>query len=145
TENRAQELLDAGYKGRKNKRGMYKYFEDKKKEVNSDIYSHFGGENRSNPDKETAQLRMAYTMINEAAWCLQEGVLNSPGDGDLGAILGLGFPPFLGGPFRYIDQKGVQNVVDKLKEFEDEFGPRFKGAGILVENAGIRKKFYQNE
>ncbi|MEX2362210.1 MAG: 3-hydroxyacyl-CoA dehydrogenase family protein, partial [Balneolaceae bacterium] len=143
TENRAQELLDAGYKGRKNKRGMYKYSENKKKEVNTEIYEHFGGQNRTNPDKKTAQLRMAYSMINEAAWCLQEGILQSPEDGDLGAILGLGFPPFLGGPFRYIDQCGVQQFVDQMNEFSDTFGPRFTPAKILVDYAGSGKKFYE--
>lgn len=142
TTNRAQELLDAGYKGRKNKRGMYKYSSGKKKEVNTEIYEHFGGPKRSNPDKETAQMRMALTMINEAAWCLEEGILRSPEDGDLGAILGLGFPPFLGGPFRYIDQTGVQEVLNRLKKFEDQFGPRFKSAKILEEYAKEEKKFH---
>ncbi|HET8865869.1 MAG TPA: 3-hydroxyacyl-CoA dehydrogenase NAD-binding domain-containing protein, partial [Gracilimonas sp.] len=141
TTNRAQELLDTGYKGRKNKRGMYKYSSGKKKEVNTEIYEHFGSQNRSNPDKETAQMRMALTMINEAAWCLEEGILKSPEDGDLGAILGLGFPPFLGGPFRYIDQIGADKVVEKLRKFEDEFGHRFKAAQILMDHG---KMFYQN-
>ncbi len=144
TNNRAQELLDAGYKGRKNKRGMYTYSSDKKKEVNTEIYEHFGGFNRTNPDKEIAQQRMALTMINEASWCLEEGILRSPTDGDLGAILGLGFPPFLGGPFRYIDQTGVQKVVDKLKEFEDEFGPRFKAAQVLIDYAKEGKTFHNS-
>jgi 3-hydroxyacyl-CoA dehydrogenase/enoyl-CoA hydratase/3-hydroxybutyryl-CoA epimerase len=133
TTNRAQELLDAGFKGRKNKRGMYKYTSGKKKEVNTEIYEHFGGQNRSNPDKEIAQLRMALTMINEAAWCLQEDILKTPTDGDLGAILGLGFPPFLGGPFRYIDQQRVPKILEQLNKFEEEFGPRFKAAGIIEE------------
>lgn len=140
--NKADELLEAGFKGRKNKRGMYKYNSGKKKEVNTEIYEYFGGQNRTNPDKETAQQRMALTMINEAAWCLEENILKSPGDGDLGAILGLGFPPFLGGPFRYIDQKGIQNVVDQLNEFTEKFGPRFKPAQILVDYAKRGKSFY---
>lgn len=142
TTNRAQELLDAGYKGRKNKRGMYKYASGKKKEVNTEIYEHFGDSNRTDPDKETAQLRMALTMINEAAWCLEEGILKSPEDGDLGAVLGLGFPPFLGGPFRYIDQTGVDKVLEQLKKFEGEFGLRFKAAKILGEYAESGKRFY---
>ncbi|MDZ7806123.1 MAG: fatty acid oxidation complex subunit alpha FadJ [Gracilimonas sp.] len=144
TTNRAQELLDAGYKGRKNKRGMYKYFSGKKKEVNTEIYKHFGGSNRSNPDKETAQMRMALTMINEAAWCLQEEILSSPTDGDLGAILGLGFPPFLGGPFRYIDQTGVQNILDRLNEYSNTFGPRFEPAQIIKDKAKDGTNFHQN-
>ncbi|MCP9291484.1 fatty acid oxidation complex subunit alpha FadJ [Gracilimonas sediminicola] len=140
--NKADELLDAGYRGRKNKRGMYKYNSGKKKEVNTEIYEYFGGSNRTNPDKETAQQRMALTMINEAAWCLEEDILKSPEDGDLGAILGLGFPPFLGGPFRYIDQTGIQKVVDQLNEFTEKFGPRFKPAQILVDHAKEGEKFY---
>lgn len=143
TKNQAQELLDAGYKGRKNKRGMYKYASGKKKEVNTEIYEHFGGQNRTDPIKETAQLRMALTMINEAAWCLQEDILKSSEDGNLGAILGLGFPPFLGGPFRYIDQQGPKNVLEKLNKFENEYGPRFKAAGIIEEYANQRKAFHE--
>lgn len=138
---KAQELVDAGYLGRKNKKGMYKYG-DKKKEVNSSIYSFFGGNNRTNPDKETAQFRMALTMINEAAHCLQDGILSSPTDGDLGAILGLGFPPFTGGPFRYMDQIGISEVVKKLEAFETQFGPRFKPAKILTDFADKDKRFY---
>lgn len=144
TNNRAQELLDAGYKGRKNKRGMYTYSSGKKKEVNTEIYEYFGGQNRTNPDKETAQQRMALTMINEAAWCLEEGILKSPTDGNLGAILGLGFPPFLGGPFRYIDQTGAQNVVDQLNEFTESLGNRFNPAQILVDHAKEGKKFHSD-
>lgn len=140
--NKAEVLLEAGYKGRKNKKGMYRYSDGKKKEVNTDIYAHFGGASRIDPNKKTAQLRMALTMINEAAWCLQEEILKSPGDGDLGAILGLGFPPFLGGPFRYIDQQGVQNVVDRLEDFASKYGPRFKPAPILLDYAREGKKFY---
>jgi len=139
---KAQELVDAGYLGRKNKKGMYSYSDGKKKEVNTGIYKYFGGTNRTNPDMETAQLRMALTMINEAAYCLEEGILKSATDGDLGAILGLGFPPFLGGPFRYIDHLGSGTIVKKLNGFAEEFGPRFKPASILMDKAKDGKKFH---
>lgn len=139
---KAQELVDAGYLGRKNKKGMYNY-DGKKKVINTDVYKYFGGDNRTNPDKETAQFRMALTMMNEAAYCLQENILTSAKDGDLGAILGLGFPPFTGGPFRFIDQLGVNEVVKKLSDFENQFGPRFKPADILVDYAKTNKRFYE--
>lgn len=138
---KAQELLDAGYQGRKNKKGMYTYG-GKKKEVNSEVYAYFGGANRSNPDTETAQQRMALMMVNEAAYCLQEEILKSPTDGDLGAILGLGFPPFTGGPFRYIDQEGAQTIVDRLNAYSEKFGPRFKPAQILIDHAKEGKNFH---
>ena len=121
---------------------MYSYSDGKKKEVNTGIYKYFGGTNRTNPDMETAQLRMALTMINEAAYCLEEGILKSATDGDLGAILGLGFPPFLGGPFRYIDHLGSDTIVKKLNGFAEEFGPRFKPASILMDKAKDGKKFH---
>ncbi len=138
---KAHELFKAGYLGRKNKKGMYSY-SGKKKIVNSDVYSFFGGASRKNPDTETTQLRMALMMINEAAYCLEENILKSPTDGDLGAILGLGFPPFTGGPFRYLDQVGIQKTVDQLNDFSVEFGPRFKPSGILNKYAKEGKKFY---
>ena len=139
---KAKELMDAGFLGRKNKKGMYTY-ESKKKQVNTGIYQYFGGSARSNPDAETAQLRMALMMVNEAVYCLQEDILKSPTDGDLGAILGLGFPPFTGGPFRYIDLKGAKWVTEKLNEFTDTFGPRFKPAELLADMAKSRKDFYE--
>lgn len=140
--NKAEELLEAGYKGRKNKKGFYSYQTGKKKSVNNEIYNFFGGTNRKEPNKETAQKRIAYAMINEAAWCLQEGILQSPKDGDLGAILGLGFPPFLGGPFRFLDQRGIQVIVGEMERFTDEYGVRFKPAGILVEYGKSGRMFY---
>lgn len=141
---KAKELIDAGYRGRKNTKGMYSY-SGKKKEVNAEVYSFFGGTSRTNPDTETAQLRMALMTVNEAAYCLEENILKSPTDGDLGAILGLGFPPFTGGPFRYLDQVGIQSTVDRLNEFTEKFGPRFKPASILTEYAKEGKRFYATD
>ncbi|MEP1151604.1 MAG: fatty acid oxidation complex subunit alpha FadJ [Balneola sp.] len=142
TSEKAQELVDEGYLGRKNKKGLYDY-SGKKKTANTDIYKYFGGPSRTNPDMETAQQRIAFMMINEAAYCLEEGILKSATDGDLGAILGLGFPPFLGGPFRYIDQVGAKYLVEKLNGFVDRFGPRFKPAPILTEYAKSGKTFHK--
>lgn len=138
---KAHELFEAGFLGRKNKKGMYTY-SGKKKVANTPIYSFFGGNNRTDLDIETSQLRMALMMVNEAAYCLEENILTSPKDGDLGAILGLGFPPFTGGPFRYLDQIGIRTVVDQLNEFTEKFGPRFKPANILIEYEKEDKRFY---
>ena len=81
-------------------------------------------------------------MVNEAALCLGEGILRSPRDGDIGAVFGLGFPPFRGGPFRYADTLGVAIVVDKLRRWQDKFGVRFTPAPLLVEMALAGKKFF---
>ncbi|MEO1022991.1 MAG: 3-hydroxyacyl-CoA dehydrogenase NAD-binding domain-containing protein [Bacteroidota bacterium] len=142
---KASELVEAGFLGRKNGNGLYRYEKGKKKTVNQSIYAHFGSSSRSKPDPETAQLRMGLMMVNEAVYCLQEDVLLSPTDGDLGAILGLGFPPFTGGPFRYIDQKGADWVHDTLLRFSEQFGPRFKPAPLLADYARSGRSFHPDK
>lgn len=142
THNKAHDLLEKGYEGRKSGKGMYTYPKDKKKQVNTEIYSYFGGSARNNPDAREAQQRMALMMVNEAVWCLQEEIIKNPTDGDLGAILGLGFPPFLGGPFRYADQEGIQEITKRLEAFADELGPRFKPAPLLKEMAESDRTFH---
>ena len=75
--------------------------------------------------------RCVLMMLNEAARCLHEGVIRNPRDGDIGAIFGIGFPPFLGGPFKYMDTLGIKYVVDRLNQLS-ESDSKFKPADILV-------------
>jgi len=74
--------------------------------------------------------------------CLQDGILRSPRDGDVGALFGLGFPPFLGGPFRYLDQLGSGFAVEMLEPLAEKHGPRFGPAGLLRDMAEAGKGFY---
>lgn len=140
----AERLDEAGYAGRKNGKGFYTYSgkDGKKKEVNQEIYHFFGGTNRRPVTPPIIQERLLMAMVNEALHCLQDGILLSPTDGDLGAILGLGFPPFLGGPFRYIDREGASNIYSRLDKLEGELGIRFKPAGILTDAAKKSAKFH---
>lgn len=92
-------LKEAGYLGRKNNMGFYTYPKKGRKQLNPDILKYFNNPSPKKVDQKTLQHRMVMAMVNEAAICLEEGIIKSPQDGDLGAILGLGFPPFLGGPF----------------------------------------------
>jgi len=85
----------------------------------------------------------AMAMVNEAVLCLQEGILRSARDGDVGAIFGLGFPPFRGGPFRYIDTQGASVVVSKLESLAARHGKRFAPAALLVEKAKKGERFYR--
>ncbi len=62
---------------------------------------------------------------------------------DIGAVFGIGFPPFRGGPFRMIDAFGVQKLVDVMSKYRDELGPQFAPAPILVDYAKANKKFHQ--
>jgi len=142
-----EKLFEAGYKGRKNNRGFYLYGDPeargkKKKEINPDVYAFFGGPQRRKIDTAEIQKRLSLVMVNEAAWCLQEGILRSPRDGDIGAVFGLGFPPFLGGPFRYLDRLGLDKALSLFDEFEKRHGPRFSPAGILLDYQRGKKRFY---
>jgi len=130
--------------GRKSKRGFYVYDGKKKgkKEVDASVYALIGvTPGKEIPAEEIAE-RCALQLVNEAALCFQEGILRSARDGDVGAIFGLGFPPFRGGPFRYVDAVGANTVVRKLEQLSYQQGPRFQPAPILVEMARDGRTFH---
>ena len=132
-------------KGKKNKRGFYDYgAESKGKKVDESIYAVMGIDNPASKhmSPESIAERIMLVMLNEAAFCLNDKVLRSARDGDIGAIFGLGFPPFLGGPFRYMDTLGIEQVVSKLSELEKTHGERFTPAPILLELVKNKKTFY---
>ena len=93
-------------------------------------------------DAEEIRERCVLAMVNEAALCLEQGVLRSPRDGDVGAVFGIGFPPFRGGPFRYVDAVGASDLLDSLEVLNGRFPGRFAPAELLVEHARARKRFY---
>ena len=81
-------------------------------------------------------------MLNEAARCLDEQIIRSARDGDIGAVFGIGFPPFLGGPFRYADSLGIASVVDKLQQYQQRLGERFAPAQSLLRMAQEKRTFH---
>ena len=91
------------------------------------------------------QQRTVLAMLNEAARCLSDGIIRSPRDGDVGAVFGIGFPPFRGGPFRYMDSLGVNVVVQRLEDLNARFPGRFEPADLLIEMARRRQVFYPDE
>lgn len=141
-----EQMFKAGFSGRKNKKGFYEYNDQGKKvkgKINQQAYGYFGGSSRKQLDAEFIQQRCGWAFINEAALCLQEGIVSTPLDGDIGAIFGLGFPPFRGGPFRYIDTIGADKAVSILENLAAKTSNRFKPADIIVEKARKGEKFYQ--
>jgi 3-hydroxyacyl-CoA dehydrogenase / enoyl-CoA hydratase / 3-hydroxybutyryl-CoA epimerase len=140
-------LSELGYKGRKAKKGFYSYDSHSGKKlagkVNEEIYSLMGIKKPVPMDKELIQLRLALIMMNEAAYCLQEGIVSSPRDGDIGAVFGLGFPPFLGGPFRYADTLGMDELIRLLEKFSNQHGSRFNPAPVLSTMQLEGSKFYK--
>jgi 3-hydroxyacyl-CoA dehydrogenase/enoyl-CoA hydratase/3-hydroxybutyryl-CoA epimerase len=140
-------LLADGRKGRKNGRGFYVYGETGKKKgvkkpVDTSVYALVGVEPKAKLAAEDIQMRCALQMVNEAFHCLGEGILRSPRDGDIGAIFGLGFPPFRGGPFRYVDTIGTAEAYRRIQGFHDRFGARWEPAPLLKEMARDGKRSY---
>jgi 3-hydroxyacyl-CoA dehydrogenase/enoyl-CoA hydratase/3-hydroxybutyryl-CoA epimerase len=133
-------MLSAGRLGRKNKKGFYDYG-GKKKKPDPAVYAYRDVQPRSF-SRDLIQRRLALSFVNEAARCLEEGVLASARDGDVGAVLGIGFPPYLGGPFRHADHLGASHLVEQLKQMHYAYGPGFEPAGILKEMARTEERFY---
>ncbi len=137
-------VVEAGRLGRKNKKGFYTYEEGKKKTVDATVYDLLpGGRARKKVNRDEIVERCVLQMVNEAALTLGEGILRSPRDGDIGAIFGLGFPPFRGGPFRWADSEGTGAILERMRKLEGRLGPRFKPAPLLVERGSANRPFHE--
>jgi 3-hydroxyacyl-CoA dehydrogenase/enoyl-CoA hydratase/3-hydroxybutyryl-CoA epimerase len=137
-----EKVIGDGRLGRKSQKGFYTYG-DKKKVVDETVYDLLpGGRKRRSFERAEIVDRVALSMVNEAIRCLGEGILRSARDGDVGAVFGLGFPPFRGGPFRYADQLGAKQLLDRLESLRARFGDRFEPAPLLVEHARSGRSFH---
>ena len=137
-----EKVVADGRQGRKNARGFYTY-DGAKKRVDESVYALLPPVGRrSDVEARVAQDRLVFAFLNESVRCLEEGILRSPRDGDVGAIFGLGFPPFLGGPFRYLDHLGARFAVEMLEKLRAAWGERFAPAAMLVDMAREGRRFH---
>ena len=138
-------ILKDDRKGRKNGRGFYLYpakGRKSKKQVDPAIYTLTGVKPEQKMAADALAERCVMMMLNEAARALDEGVVRSVRDGDIGAVFGIGFPPFLGGPFRYMDSLGAAEVVARLQRLESRYGDRFAPCERLLAMAQTQQKFW---
>lgn len=135
-----EELLE-GRTGKSGGLGFYRY-NGKSKTPDRTLYKLLPqAERRTVPADEMVE-RCLFAFLNECALCLQEEILRNPRDGDIGAVFGLGFPPFLGGPFLHMDRLGPTLVVSTLRRLVSEHGPRFQPAPLLLERAESGERFF---
>ncbi|RPH72564.1 MAG: fatty acid oxidation complex subunit alpha FadJ [Myxococcaceae bacterium] len=135
-------LAKEGRLGRKAKKGFYRYDVDGKP-VDTSVYASLpGGATRVPFSEDELRERPVLLFLNEAVRCLEEGILRSARDGDIGAVFGLGFPPFRGGPFRALDAMGAAEAVRRLQHWQERKGARFEPAPLLRRMAERGERFH---
>uniref|UniRef100_A0ACB8G950 Uncharacterized protein n=1 Tax=Sphaerodactylus townsendi TaxID=933632 RepID=A0ACB8G950_9SAUR len=142
-------MVAKGFLGRKAGKGFYIYQQGvKNRNINTgmgEILERF--KIPANPEvstEEDIQMRLVARFVNEAVLTLQEGILSNPVEGDIGAVFGLGFPPCLGGPFRFADYYGAQRLVDRMRKYEAVYGSQFTPCQLLLDHAkDSSKKFHK--
>jgi enoyl-CoA hydratase/long-chain 3-hydroxyacyl-CoA dehydrogenase len=147
--NLLKDLVSANHMGRKSGSGFYQFSGPGGKslrQVNPDAVNaikKYSLEPKAPLSDNEIKERLLLRFVNEAIFCLQEEILRNPVDGDIGAVFGLGFPPFLGGPFRYVDSQGADKVLARMRHYENIYGASFQPAQLLVDNANAsNKKFH---
>lgn len=130
-------VLKDGRKGRKNRKGFYRYDQPRwqRKKPDASLYALLKVTPQARQSEAEIAERCLMMMLNEAARCLDEQVIRCARDGDIGAVFGIGFPPFLGGPFHYIDRLGAAEVVNRLTRLTQRYGDRFTPCDALIQAA----------
>ena len=134
-----RQLCEIGRVGKKAGRGFYDWDDDGKR-----LWPGLAGlcpvAPQQPPQHELID-RLMFAQANEAARCLEEGVLRSVADGNIGSIFGWGFAPFQGGALQFIDAMGAPAFVARARELAAAHGPRFAPAAGVVEQASLGGRF----
>ena len=120
--------------------GYYEYPETGRKYLWPDLTRLYHQAEVKIPDRDIKQ-RLLFRQSIEAVKCLQENVLTSVTDGNIGSIFGIGFPPHTGGQFQYINYFGVSAFVERARELADAYGERFDPPQLLLEKAAKSEQF----
>jgi len=135
-------MREANMLGRKTGSGFYKY--EGKQQTPNESLEQWRQKSMLQITGEAINIQLILLMINEAARCIEEQVVEKPEDVDYGMILGVGFPPYRGGPLRFAENYGLKNIwtgLDKLRDFVDR---KFTPCELLKKHAHDRTTFYEN-
>ena len=132
---------ELGRHGRKNGKGFFEYAEDGSKKLWSGLAELFPPLTEQ-PTVDEVKARMLYVQLVDAAKAMAEGVVIDPADGDVGSILGVGFPAYLGGPFSMMDTIGIDKVVAECDRLATRYGEQYAAPQLLRGMAAEGKTFY---
>lgn len=137
-----RKMLEAKMLGRKSGGGFYKY--EGKQQTPDQSLQKWRSATAGNVAPETVTNRLTFLMVNEAARCLEEGVVATPEDADYGMILGTGFPTFRGGPLRFAESFGLRDVVKEMEALKSRSGEKFAPCNLLRQHAQNGTRFYES-
>ncbi|MDQ2659439.1 MAG: 3-hydroxyacyl-CoA dehydrogenase NAD-binding domain-containing protein [Verrucomicrobiota bacterium] len=133
-------MLAAKMLGRKSGGGFYKY--EGKQQTENEALAEWRQKSGEHFATENLAARLVFLMINEAARCLEEGVVRTPEDADFGMMMGTGFAPFRGGPLRYADNVGLKKIVTDADGLHAIAGDKFAACDLLRQHAQNETTFY---
>lgn len=138
-------MLEAGLIGRKSKKGFYNYKTKnkrlKKDGVNQGAYQYFDKNINTKISEKEITERTILILLNEAVWCLEDNIIENTEDGNIGGVFGIGFLPWSGGPFSYMNLIGIEKVVERMKYYESIYGPKFKPRPLLIKMMNNNQSF----
>lgn len=127
-------VKEYGRRGRAYGKGWYDYLEKGEKKIWPKLYELFYDENAALPRQDIID-RILFRQVIESLRCFQEGVFQSFRDGNIGSVMGIGFPPHTGGVLQYINTYGVRKFVKRTMELAEKYGDRFEPPRVLLEKA----------
>jgi 3-hydroxyacyl-CoA dehydrogenase/enoyl-CoA hydratase/3-hydroxybutyryl-CoA epimerase len=128
-------FVDLGRTGKKARAGFYDYADDRSKKLWPGLQTLFP-QAEQQPTLEEVKTRLLYRQAIEAVRCLEENVVRTKLDADIGSILGWGFPAYTGGALSFVDFVGIETFVTTLDRLADTYGERFRPTATLRERAG---------
>ena len=140
------EMIKAGLLGRKNGCGYYRHEKSKREaRPNPGVAAYVNNDQARMLSRDELRERMVLLMVNEAARCVEERIVNEPADVDFAMIMGTGFAPFRGGPLRHADSTGIGKIAGLMERLADSGANQFAPCALLREMAVAGRKFYNGK
>lgn len=126
---------DCGRRGQAHGGGFYQYAEDGSKSIWPGLREKFAADGYAEVPYQDIKDRLLFSQVVEALRILDEGIIGNVGDGNIGSIMGIGFPPHTGGVYQCVNAYGLRDFAERAQQLADAYGERFKPPVMLLEKA----------